>query len=210
MSTPWDDDTRLVHTPWESLDRERLPAVVSLRLLPREPGRPLTLRECIPPFLRWLLAVRGRSALTARYSGESLRAFTLFCEQAGIAEPKAVTEAEVETFVASFTARGCKPATAVRRLSMTALGSVHRSKGVRPNSRRPRQWAWAPTGAYSLRRPCFGRAGRGGEHGKSSTGPRRKVGPGRSGRHASRCTLPSPPGRAPANPGRPPEKGITP
>jgi site-specific recombinase XerD/transcriptional regulator with XRE-family HTH domain len=116
MSPSRDDDARLVHARWESLERERLPAVVSLRLLVREPGRPLTLRECIPPFLRWLLAVRGRSPLTARYYGESLRAFTLFCERAGLAEPAAVTEAEIETFVASFTARGCKPATAGRYL----------------------------------------------------------------------------------------------
>jgi hypothetical protein len=63
---------------------------------------------------------------------------------------------------------------------MTALGSVRRSKGNRPSSKRPRQ-GHAHRGLLPPTTVFKGGDGSWREHGKSSTGRRRTVGPGRSG-----------------------------
>jgi site-specific recombinase XerD/DNA-binding XRE family transcriptional regulator len=107
-------EDRLIRTAWEHLERV-LPPVVSLRL--RRGDRPLTLRECVPVFLRWLVAVRGRSHLTAIYYAESLRAFIEFCEAFKQDAPRDVTEATIETYLAKLTAGGRKPATVNRALA---------------------------------------------------------------------------------------------
>jgi len=105
------DDAHLVRTPWEQLDRV-LPPVVSLRLL--HLGRPLTLRDCVPPWLRFLLKTRQYSPLTVRYYAEDLRAFIVYCDGFGVTDPRAVSEAVIETYLAALTGRGLKPATVSR------------------------------------------------------------------------------------------------
>jgi len=47
---------------------------------------------------------------------ESLRAFIEFCDGFGLTSPRAVTEAIIETYLATFTARGLKPRTVSRAL----------------------------------------------------------------------------------------------
>lgn len=107
------DDAQLVQSAWEALDRV-LPPMVSLRLFRSD--RPLTLRECVPVWLRWLLKTRGRSPLTVRYYAEDLRAFLDYCDGFSVQDPRAVSEAVIETYLAALTGRGLKPATVSRPL----------------------------------------------------------------------------------------------
>ena len=68
--------------------------------------------------------------MTAIYYAEFLRGFIEFCEAFNLTDPRAVTEATIETHVAQFTARGCSrrrqtgPCTRSGRSSSTSSASA--------------------------------------------------------------------------------------
>src|SRR5262249_49510668 len=115
MTGPADpaSDAALVQSPWEQLDRI-LPPAVSLRLL--QSDRPPTLRERVPVWPRWLLQPRGRSPLTVRYYAQCLRQFIEYCDGFQVEDPRAISEAVIETYLAAMTGRGLKPATVSQAL----------------------------------------------------------------------------------------------